>query len=369
MCRAILNFFLGIITVVLLVVTVSGSVAYFSLTNPEYHKQNILDSGFYSFAANRTEQYINSTALPTGVSNQATDEILEGVPPILVTEFTADKIQIIAENNINNISSYFNGRFSNVVIYLPVSRVRGLVSEIYEQIRVNLNEIIANRPVCAEGEEPDASIHCVPADAKEQGAEQLLPEEYRSEEKVLETLVTAFPLLDSELDEFTIAQLGGVFNFSENDTNQLVTSFARTKELYDTSRIVVICVWAINIALILLFVLTLPKGFRAKVSKLSFWLALVGLGIFFTGIFTAVGGSWLVNEAITANSNLSAYYIGLDTVVRAFMNISLSKFYQQLLFSGAALLFVGVVLFMLIAFTKRKTVTTVIVEPSAPITI
>lgn len=361
MCRAIFNFFLGIITVVLLVVTITGSVAYFSLTNPDFHKQNILESGFYSFTASRTEQYISSTALP-GASNNFTEEILEGTREIIVKEFTADKIQIIAENNINNLSSYFNGRFSNVIVYVPVSRIRSLISEAYEKMKDNLDTILETRPLCTSGQQPGPDIVCVTEEMKEQGSEALL-------ENSVNTIVDSAPLLNSEVDEFSISQLGEALNWSDTDTSQIVADFSKSKEAYDTSRIVVVCIWAINLAFVLLFVLTLPKGFRAKMTKFSFWVALIGLGVFVMGIFTAVVGSAFINEIIISNSSVGDYYIGLDTVMRAFFNISFSKFYQQLLFGGAALLFVGVVIFMLMIFTKRKTVTTVVVEPSAPITI
>lgn len=353
MCRALINFFLGVLTVALLVVTIVLSVFYFNLTNTDFHKQNILDSGFYNFAANRVEQYVNSSALPSGVGGQAAEDLLDGVPELILRELSAEKLQIIAENNINNLNSFFNGQSASMVVYLPVSRVRDLVPDVYEQLRMNLNEIVAERPVCAEGEKPDENFSCVPAEAKEQGGEQLLPPEFASEEKVMEAFTTYFPLITSEEDNFTVQQLAASFNFPQKDTDTLVSNIARARDMYDTSRVIVICVWAINVALLLLFVLTLPKGFRAKVSKISFWVLLVGLGVFLSGIASAVLSTWMVNN-VFVQGGPSEYLVGLDTVLRAFMNITLSRLYQQLIIGGAIVLFVGVMFFMLIVLTRRR---------------
>lgn len=369
MCRAIINFFLGVITVALLVVTIVLSVFYFSFTNPDFHKQNILDSGLYSFAANRIEQYVNSTALPGGLDPQTTEELVEGIPELILREFKADKLQIITENNINNFSDYLNGRSVSMVVYIPVSRVRDLVPDIFEQIRMNLSKIIAERPVCAEGEEPDESFSCVPADAKEQGVDKLLPEEFSNEDRILEILNANFPLVTAAEDNFTIQELGAAFNYPQSDTEEMVTTFARAKDLYDTSRVVIVCVWAINVALILLFVITLPKGFRSKISKVVFWVILVGLGIFLSGIASALLSGWVVNS-LSVQGGPGEYLVGLDNVMTAFMNITFSRIYQQLIIGGAVAFFVAVVLFMLIAFTRRKPVPVeVTVNQATPITV
>lgn len=369
MCRSIINFFLGVITVALLVVSITLSSAYFNFTNPDFHKQNILDSGFYNFTADRVEKFIATSAFPATIGTTLVDDLLEGTTDLIIQEFSASRLQLVVETNINNFANYFYGKTPTMAVYFPVSRARELVKDTYEQIKLNLSKIVEERPLCEGDQQPDERLSCITPKMREDGYEKLLPEEYSSEEKLMASFAQTFPLLASNTDDFTIQELDAALKLPGDRTDAFLDDLARSKELYDTSRLVVVCVWAINAAFILLFVLTLPKGTRAKVSKIAFWLILIGLGVFVCGIVSALLSTWLIENTFVQN-NFNDYFTGMDNVVKAFISITLSRFYQQVIFIGVGALLTGVVLFMLVSLTRRKSnqVQVVVNEPT-PITV
>lgn len=352
MCRKIFQFLVGLPLFVLLVTGILLSIIFITLTSRDTYTGAFAATGMYQQFADSFRQN-----LATYVAGGATDtpvggDFVSGLPDLISSQVDAELIETVVNNNLQNIFNYLNYSSPELLVYIPISRIKTIVDSFTgEYLDKLIQDAIASLPTCPTAAGLDVSnLDCIPPGVTPSQLRQQLPAEIMDSDYIFSQIAVYMPFLNSETENVplseVIPEMGQQFETGFNPLEQ-------GREMYNWIKIGLVISWGVSVLLLVLYILLAGPGLVTKLKSLGTLAVLVGALATVAGVGISLGYGQL-------RANIPAFPAEIDSqlTMKIFeiINLIVNTLTTRVLFTGIVTMVSGLFVYVLGVILTRRNV-------------
>lgn len=311
MCRRIFQVIIGFLLLGSLTVSLLATVLSLNLLGPNFYKQVLAQSQVYDYLTAQVKDLASKEISQSISGTTVWQPVLDSISNTIAEDLKPDQIQVTAENNINNVWTYTTRVDSELRVYLPITQIRKLTEDLYDNTNAEVTKLVNTLPQCTSANTDFTT--CIPEGVDKTNFLSSLPTILQSKDALFTVLTTRFPLLNADSESIPISEVYAELQLPAEQVSSINQSLSKARDYYDTYRLVMVIVWALNVALLLLFWLVSGPGFLARLRAFSFvWLFAAGVNLL-AGIILLVLAPSVTAELLVTKNNFDPQTSGILT--------------------------------------------------------
>lgn len=352
MCRKILQSIVGLPLFILLVVGIPLTLIFGTLTTRETYSSALASAGMYQHLLDSFQEGLTTYMTGGNTATPVGGDFVAGLPELISKQVDAQLIEIVINNNLQNVFNYLNNSSPELLVYLPINRIKSIVDSFTgEYLDKLIQNAISTLPTCTSAVEVDISnLECIPPGVTASQLKSQLPTQIVDPDYIFSQMAEYMPFLKSETENVPLAEVfPDIGRQSETGFNPLVQG----REIYNWAKIGLVIGWGVSALLLALYVVLAGPGIAAKLKSLGVLAVLVGVLTTVAGVGTSLGYGQLIANIPAFPSDLDPQYM---TKIFESMNLIANTITTRILFVGITAMVSGLFVYVVGVILARRNV-------------